>query len=87
MSDRMLSRRHMHGLDSISTQNQSMDRPMDQKTVRNLEKEIEKAVAEVILRLGLGKLPLMPSQATMHMMAKAAVAVYEAAVENQDEVG
>ena len=61
-----------------------MDRPMDQKTVRKLEKEIEKAVSEAIFRLGLGKLPLMPSQPTMHMMAKAAVAVYEAAVENQD---
>ena len=61
-----------------------MDCPMDQKAVRKLEKEIEKAVAEVIFRPGLGKLPLMPSQVTMHMMAKAAVAVYEAAVENQD---
>jgi len=29
-------------------------------------------------------LPLLPSQQTMHLMAKAAVTVYEAAVENQD---
>ena len=56
---------------------------MDQKTVRKLESEIEKAVADAIFRLGFKKLPLMPSQATMHSMAKAAVAVYEAAVENQ----
>jgi hypothetical protein len=27
---------------------------------------------------------LLPSQQTMHLMAKAAVTVYEAAVENQD---
>jgi hypothetical protein len=30
------------------------------------------------------KLPLPPSRHTMQMMAKAAVAVYEAAVENHD---
>ena len=77
----MLSRRHMHGLEPISIQNESMD----QKTVRKLlEKEIEKAVAEVIFRLGLGKLPLLPSQHTMQMMAKAAVAVYEVAAEKHD---
>ena len=61
---------------------------MDPKTVRKLEREIEKSISDVIVgRLGLKKLPLLPSQHTMHMMAKAAVAVYEAAVENQDEVG
>ena len=32
---------------------------------------------------GLRKLPLLPSQHPMHLMAKAAVAVYEAAAENQ----
>jgi hypothetical protein len=59
---------------------------MDQKTVRKLERELENAIGAVIVqRLGLKSLPLMPSQRTMHMMAKAAVAVYEAAVENQDE--
>ena len=31
----------------------------------------------------LKKLPLLPSQQTMHLMAKAAVTVYETAVENQ----
>ena len=56
---------------------------MDQKTFRKLEREIEKSVAEVICRLGLRHLPLLPSQQAVHLMEKAAVAVYEAAVENQ----
>lgn len=56
---------------------------MDQKVVRKLEQDIEAAVAAVIARLGLRHLPLLPSQQTMHLMAKAAVTVYEAAVENQ----
>ena len=58
---------------------------MDQKVVRTLEKEIEEAVAEVIARLGLRDLPLLPSQQAMHLMAKAAVTVYETAVENHRE--
>ncbi len=57
---------------------------MDQKTVRKLEREIEGAIARVIGDIGLKKLPLLPSQRTMHSMAKAAVTVYEAAMENQD---
>jgi hypothetical protein len=52
---------------------------MDQRVVRRLEREIEKAVTEVVCRLGLKKLPLLPSQQTMRRMAKAAVAVYEEA--------
>ncbi len=55
---------------------------MDQKIVRRLEKEIEDAVAEVIDAMGLKKLPLLPSRQTMHLMAKAAVTVYETAAEN-----
>jgi len=55
---------------------------MDEKTVRSLEKRIETAVFEVISDMGLKRLPLLPSHQTMHLMAKAAVAVYEAAVEN-----
>jgi len=51
---------------------------MDQKTVDKLEREIEQAIAGVVNRLGLNKLPLLPSQQAMRMMAKAAVAVYEA---------
>jgi len=57
---------------------------MDPKTIEKLEGEIEEAIAEVIFELRLMKLPLLPSRHTMHLMAKAAVAVYEAAVENQD---
>ena len=55
---------------------------MDQTIVNNLEDELEEAIAEVIARMGMKKLPLLPSQQTMHLMAKAAVTVYEAAVEN-----
>jgi hypothetical protein len=55
---------------------------MDQKTVRKLENEIEKAIVEVILKMGLKRLPLLPDRQTMHLMSKAAVTVYEAAVEN-----
>ena len=58
---------------------------MDQRTVRKLAQKIEKSVAEVVARLGLKQLPLLPSQRTMHLTAKAAVTVYETAVENQRE--
>jgi hypothetical protein len=34
--------------------------------------------------MGLKWLPLLPSEQTIHQMAKAAVEVYEAAVENDD---
>jgi hypothetical protein len=57
---------------------------MDEKTVRKLENRIEKAVLEMISDMGPKRLPLLPSQLTMHLMAKAAVAVYEAAVESID---
>jgi hypothetical protein len=60
---------------------------MDQKTVDRLEQEIEQAIAGIISRLGLKKLPLLPSQNTMRMMAKAAVAVYEAAVDGPEATG
>jgi hypothetical protein len=54
---------------------------MDHKTVKHLENDIEQAIAEVITRMGLKRLPVLPSRRTMHLMAKAAVAVYEAVVE------
>jgi hypothetical protein len=56
---------------------------MDPRTVEKLEEKIEEAIAQVIVTMGLKKLPQLPSRLTMHLMAKAAVAVYEAAVENQ----
>jgi hypothetical protein len=52
------------------------------KSVEKLEGKIEESIAEIIVRMGLKRLPLLPSRHTMHLMAKAAVAVYEAAVEN-----
>ena len=55
---------------------------MDPKTVKVLEDKIGKAIAEVIMKMGPKQLPLLPSQHTQHSMAKAAVAVYEAADEN-----
>lgn len=55
---------------------------MDPKTVRKLEDRLEDAIAEVIISMGLKRLPLLPARHTMQMMAKAAAAVYEAAVEN-----
>lgn len=56
---------------------------MDQKIVKKLEHELEEAIAEVIIKLGLKRLPLLPSRQTMHLMSKAAVTVYEAALESQ----
>lgn len=58
---------------------------MDAKIVERLEEKIEEAIADVTAKMGLKKLPLLPSQQTMHLMAKAAVTVYETAVENQRE--
>jgi MinD-like ATPase involved in chromosome partitioning or flagellar assembly len=57
---------------------------MDPKTVDKLERKIEDSIADIIMKMGIRKLPLLPSRHTMHLMAKAAVAVYEAAVENDD---
>lgn len=56
---------------------------MESKNVRELEHEIEMALARAMERLEADDLPLRPTQATLHLMAKAAVTVYEAAVENQ----
>ena len=56
---------------------------MDAKIVNNLESELEEAVAEVVRKMGMKRLPLIPSHQTMHLMSKAAVTVYETAVENQ----
>ena len=51
---------------------------MDHKTVEKLEEKIEEAIAEVFMKTGLKKLPHLPDRHTMHLMAKAAVTVYEA---------
>lgn len=55
---------------------------MDQRTVAQLERELLEAIIDVITSMGQKRLPLQPSQHTMHLMAKAATAVYESAVEN-----
>ena len=57
---------------------------MDQRTVGRLEEEIEEAIAVIMLRRSKDwQVPLLPSQRAMHLMAKAAVAVYEGVVEAQ----
>ena len=45
---------------------------IDPKTVEKREQKIEEAVTEVIVKMGLKKLPLLPSRHTFQMMAKAA---------------
>jgi hypothetical protein len=60
---------------------------MDQMTVKKLEKNLTEAMADVVGRLGLKRLPMLPSHRTLEMMAKAAVAVYEAADENYRATG
>ncbi len=60
-----------------------MDTPLDERIVHRLERELERAIAGVVAHLGVRRLPLLPSQQTMHLMAKAAAAVYQSAVENQ----
>ena len=47
---------------------------------RALEQEIENAIAETLANTDL-KLPLRAPKRTMHLMAKAAVTVYEAVAE------
>jgi len=56
---------------------------MQPEIVHKLEQEIEDAIAEVIVGMGLKKLSLLPDRCTLHLMAKAAVTVCETAVENQ----
>lgn len=56
---------------------------MDQQTVEVLEAEIEEAIATVMKKSNLNQhLPLKLNPHTLHMMAKAAVSVYEAVAES-----
>ena len=57
---------------------------MDPRIVEKLKERISDAVARFIVDMGLKRLPLLPTQRTILLMAKAAVAAYEAAVENHD---
>lgn len=59
---------------------------MDHKIVEKLEREIEDAISGVVAgHRKPPRLPLLPSHRIIHLMAKAAVAVYEAAAEDQFE--
>lgn len=58
---------------------------MDSKKSAKLERHLEKAIIEVICKLGLKNLPLLPAHRTMKEMARAAVAVYEKAVNEPDD--
>lgn len=55
---------------------------MDPRTVEALEEEIEQAIVKIVVKWNLKRLPLLPDQRTFHLMAKAAVTVYETAVQN-----
>jgi hypothetical protein len=58
---------------------------MDQKKARKLEQELVKAIVEIVCRLGLRRLPLLPSHKTMQETAMAAVALYQAEVDRPKE--
>jgi hypothetical protein len=58
---------------------------MDPKKAAKLQRHLEKVIIEAICRLGLKNLPLLPAHATVTAMAKAAVAVYEKAVDDPDK--
>ena len=52
--------------------------------VQKLEDLLEQAIANALESKKLKKLPVKPRREITHLMAKAAVAVYEAAVEGRD---
>jgi hypothetical protein len=55
---------------------------MEQKSVSALEQDLENAILRVVMRAVKGRrIPILPSHRTLHLMAKAAVVVYETAVE------
>ncbi len=55
---------------------------MKREFVDSLESLLEETISEVLERLKKRELPLKPNRQTIHLMAKAAVTVYETAVEN-----
>ncbi len=57
---------------------------MDEKKAAKLERHLEQAIIEVTCQLGLKNLPLLPAHRTMKEMARAAVVVYEKAVDEPD---
>ncbi len=65
---------HWHHHSVKNTQNEEIElvSVMEPRTVEKLEERIEEAMAEIIVKMGLKKLPLLPARHTMHLMAKAA---------------
>ncbi|MCA9170182.1 MAG: hypothetical protein KDB23_21040 [Planctomycetales bacterium] len=53
---------------------------MDPRGLRNLEEELEAAIAETLDEM---RLPIEPTPHIIHLMAKAAATVFEAAVETE----
>ena len=43
---------------------------MDPKTVDKLEGKIEEAIAEIIVKMSVRKLPLQPSRHTLHLLPR-----------------
>lgn len=57
---------------------------MDQRDVDLLEKKIEGAIADVLEKIHPKILTSFPDDRTIHLMAKAAVTVYEASLVNEE---
>ena len=57
---------------------------MDQEVVHRLEQDIARAIFDVIEQKSATGFPYVPSHRTMHLMAKAAVSVYEAVAEYEN---
>ena len=57
---------------------------MKPKVIEQLEELLERAIADALESKKLNKLPVKPRREITHLMAKAAVAVYEGVVEGKD---
>lgn len=58
--------------------------PVKPNLVEQLERLIERAIADVLDSQQPGQLPVKPRREVAHLMAKAAVAVYEGVVEGRE---
>ncbi|MEQ1831218.1 MAG: hypothetical protein ABL921_35050 [Pirellula sp.] len=57
---------------------------MDHKSVQKLEEILGAAIAEAFDAMSNKRLPLKPNPQIIHLMAKAATAVYEAVVDGAE---
>lgn len=57
---------------------------MNPNLIEQLEDLLEKAIADALESKKIKKLPVKPRREITHLMAKAAVAVYEAVVEGRE---